>query len=308
MTQQKPFDVIVIGAGPAGLAASYALRPYLRIVIIAPDLCGKAGERMHLPWLPHGCETSNVALHWHDALLDDPHVTIVMDRVVGVAAQDDCYRVRTSQGEAYYGRAVIVACGVRPNVLGVPGEQRLACYGLSYSAISHAKLFQGRRVVVVGGAERALQAVARLSEFTSAITLVAPERAILEDTPLGLDVLRDPMVCVYSPATVLEIQGGLYVTSVTITNGAGQPRRIPTDGVFVELGLTAHTAFLGDLVKRLPNGQIRVDDQGATCSPGLFATGDVANTPNVENRLLALDNGAHVGLHAYSYLAQRAYV
>lgn len=242
------FDVIVIGAGPAGLAAAaYALQYHLNIAVIAPDVSGKAGAQIHLPWIDTNRAVSSelLAIHWQHRLLTGQHATIVNDVVVEVKAHADGYRVRTTGNLVYETRSVVIATGVTPQRLGIPDEHRLVGYGVSYSAITHAPFFKGRCAVVVGNTPRALEAVASLRRLAADVIFVTSERTMLEDTPLGQRLLGDEAVRVYSPATIIGIDGDRYVSGVTIEDDTGCEERLPSDGVFVELGLTAHTAFLG---------------------------------------------------------------
>src|SRR5262245_47451720 len=181
-------DVIVIGAGPAGLAAAnYTVRHHLKTRVIALDLAGKAAYRLRLPWL-HEQESitgEETVERLRQQLLDAPQVTRYMDSVEQVFRHDDTFQVHTTDGGVFDSHTVIVATGVSPRPLGVPGEQGLLGYGLSYSATSHAPLFATRRVVVVGDNLRALRAAAELRTIAEHVTLVAPEQFGVSGFTLG---------------------------------------------------------------------------------------------------------------------------
>jgi thioredoxin reductase len=300
-------DVIVIGAGPAGLAAAaYTLHHHLKTLVIAPDLAGRAAYRLQLPWLTEreyisGEET---VAELRRRLLASPHVTRYLDSVEQVFIHDHAFQVITAEGGAARGRSLIVATGVRPRALGVPGEQRLIGYGVSYSATSHASLFVGRSVVVIGSDLRALRAAADLLPIAAHVTLIAPDPAALKAHPLGQRLTEAERITALVGWSVAEIIGDHYLDGVIAVAPDGQVQTIPADGVFIEHGLEAPTDFLGALVRRSDSGQILVDECGATSCAGLFAAGDITNSAHVEQILIALGAGAKAGLSACAYLRE----
>src|SRR5262249_52762377 len=140
----KMHDIIVIGAGPAALAAAaYTLRHHLTTLVIAPDLAGRARFRLRVPWL-EGHEAiigEETVEQLRQQVMTTPHATRYLDVVEHVFVHDQAFHIITGEGGAFSSRAVIVATGVTPRALGIAGEQRLLGYGVSYSAISHAGLF-----------------------------------------------------------------------------------------------------------------------------------------------------------------------
>ena len=299
------YDVIVIGAGPAGLAAaSVTQRHHLTTLVIAPDLAGKAAYRLRLPWLqgPEVIVGEDTVEHLRLQLVTAQRATRRVDIVEQVFRHNDIFHVITGEGGTFTARAVIAASGVTPRTLGVLGEQRLMGYGVTYSATSHIHLFAGRRVVVVGGDLRALRAVAELRVIAEHVTLIAPDQVGLGGYALGQRLLHDQRVTVLVQATVVEIIGETHVTGIVVTTADGTTQAIPTDGVFIEHGLLAHTGFLGALVERTPTGHIVVDDRCATHCAGLFAAGDVTSSTYAEQILIALGEGTRAGLSACAYV------
>src|SRR6185436_9641067 len=173
------YDVIVLGAGPAGLAAAaVTLRYRMSALVIAPELAGKAAHRLRLPWLTQ-TETivgENTVERLRQQLITAPELIRFRDTVEQVFLHSQAFHVITGEGGAFEAHALVVATGVVPRPLGVPGEQRLMGYGVSYSATSHAHLFAGRRAAVVGGDLRALRAAAELSAIADHVTLVVPDQ------------------------------------------------------------------------------------------------------------------------------------
>ena len=303
------YDVIVIGAGPAGLAATaQAAQHQLRTLVIAPDQAGKAAYRLRLPWLQEhefilGEETVE---HLRGSMITAPQVERRMDLVERVFVHNGAFHVITDDGGAFLGRAVIVATGVTPQPLRVPGEERLMGYGVTYSATSHAPLFAERQVVVAGSDLRALRAVIELRALAAHVTLVAPDRDALLSYMLAQQLLEDPRVTVLAPAKVVEILGERYLSGVLLTTPDGEEQTIPADGLFIENGLEAHTGFLGSLVNRTTTGHIIVDDRCASSYPGLFAAGDITSTAHAEQILIALGEGVKAGLSACMYVRESA--
>jgi thioredoxin reductase len=304
-------DVIVIGAGPAGLAAAiYTARHHLKTRVIAPDLAGKAAYRLRLPWMQGsesiiGEETVELL---RAQFLDAPQTTRCMDTVEQVFRHDEAFQVHTTEGDAYNAHSVIVATGVSPRTLGVPGEQRLLGYGVTYSAVSHAPLFAGRRVVVVGDNLRALRAAAELRMIAEHVTLIAPEQFGVGGYTLGRRLLDDKRVTALVHHRVVEITGERYVTGVVVAGPDGTQIHMSADGVFIEHGLIAHTNFVGALVERTPSGHITVDDHCATRCAGLFAAGDITSTACAEQILIALGEGVKAGVGASTYLREVALI
>ena len=300
-------DVIVIGAGPAGLAAAdYALHQHLNTLMIAPDLAGKAAYRLQLPWLAEreyisGEET---VAELRRRLLTSPDIKRYLDTVERVFIHDHAFQVITAEGGAARGRSIIVATGVRPRSLGVPGEQRLLGYGVSHSAASHASLFAERPVVVIGSDLRALRAAAELLPIATHVTLIAPDPAVLQAHTLGQRLVQADRVTMLAGWRVAEIIGEHYASGVIAVAPDGQMQEIPTAGVFIQHGLEAPTDFLGALVTRTESGQIQVDDCGVTSCPGLFAAGDITTSAHAEHILIALGEGTKAGLSACAYLRE----
>lgn len=301
------YDVIVIGAGPAGLAAAvYTLQHHLSTMVVAPDLAGKAIYRLQLPWVQgHEVITGEETMEQlRQRLISTESATRYVDVVERVFQHNHEFQVITGEGGAFQARSVIVASGVTPHLLGVPGEQRLMGYGVSYSATSHMPLFRGRRVVVVGSDLRALRAAAELRLFAEHVTLIGHDHMALDGYALGRRLLHDERVTLLPDHAVVEIVGETAVSGVIAATSDGETQLIAADGVFIEHGLTAHTSFLGALVERTTSGQIVVNDRGATRIPGLFAAGDVTSTAYAEQMLIAFGEGAKAGLSACAYLLE----
>jgi thioredoxin reductase len=212
--------------------------------------------------------------------------------------------VITAEGDSAHARAVIVATGVRPRELGVPGERRLLGYGVSYSATSHAPLFVGRPVIVVGSGERALRAVVELLPIAAHVTLIAPNAAALQAYPLAQRLADMEQVTTLAGWHVAEIIGEQYASSLIASAPDGQKQTILAEGIFVEHEPEVPTDFLGALVQRDSDGKILVNDRCMTSCAGLFAAGDITSSAHAEQILIALGEGAKAGLSACAYVRE----
>jgi thioredoxin reductase len=303
------YDLIIIGAGPAGLTATaYALNKRLDFLLISEDLGGKAGSRMHLDGL-EGYETINGEETVRKflaqlAYVDVARATDRVDSVTCVAGPGGCERfeVVTGSGRTCAARAVIVATGARARLLGVPGERELLGRGVSYSAVSHAPLFWGRDTAVVGSGDLALRAVAELADIAARVYVVTPN-ALPAESPLATRIAARANVTVLPGHVLTGLSGDPYLSAMTLRSPTGSVDTVSVAGLFVELGIEANSELVAPMVDLTEGGQIRVDTRGATSRPGIFAAGDVTDAYS-EQVLIAIGDGARAALAAHEYLLE----
>ena len=295
-------DLIIVGGGPAGLtAAIYAIRKRLKMLMVSQDLGGKINYRMKLAdtethQVIRGVEI--VEKFWRE--LDYLEFARRLEPVSSITKQGDTFTVVTAGGEEMQARSVILATGSRVKQLGVPGEKKFIGRGLSYSAVSYAPLFLGRRALVVGDGPLALRAVTELALVADTVHLVARTPAAL-DTPLVKRLATDLKVVVWQGYAVKEIEGADFVERVILETPEGTTAEIETDGVFVELGLLPNSQPVLGLADVDDRGRVMVDNRNRTSCPGLFAAGDVTDA-YAEQVLIAVGEGAKAALSAYDYL------
>jgi thioredoxin reductase len=298
-------DLIVIGAGPAGIAAtSYALAKGLDVVLIGTTLGGRAGDRQH-----YSGQGEDEALVGEEAALSlqrslTAHSQHLADAVVvGLHKDDDVFSVRT-EDTIWLSRAVIITTGTKPRMLGLPSEWRSIGLGLSYSITTHAHAVAGRDVAVVGTTRRALLGVAELVQLVHSIALIAPDSVDLA-SPLGQRLQEHPRVRLLDGFQVQEIEAAVGSVQAIVVARTGTTLRLPVQAVFVELGLVPNSQLVRDLVPLDAAGCIVVDEQNHTALPGLFAAGDVTNRA-CEQILIAIGEGTRAAVSAYAYvLTQR---
>jgi len=294
------YDLIIIGGGPAGItAAATALNQRLETLIIAERWGGQTTYAMHLEEV-EGREviTGEKLLDAFRRQLDYLDFVRRFDRVNGVMHREEHFDVSTVQGDCFEARTLIIATGARPQRLNVPGEARLSGRGLSYSATTHASLFLGKDVAVVGSERRAQWATADLARKARRVYLLSPKQ--LTNTPVVHKLNQMRNVETLEGVEVREVSGEHCVEGVVIAMRHGEMREIPVQGVFVKLPRTPNSALVQEWVNCDRDGQVIVDVNCATNWPGVFAAGDVTHVS--EQVLVHIGEGAKAAISAYHYL------
>lgn len=294
------YDLIVIGGGPAGItAAAIAINQRLETLIIAERWGGQMTYEMHLEDMG-GQEviTGESLLDAFRRQLEYLEFARHFDRVTKVTPGEGSFLVETKDGDRFQSRALIIATGAKPQRLNVPGEERLAGRGLSYSAVTHAGLFLGKDVAVVGNGRRAQWAAASLARKAHRVYLLAPEPLVT--TPLASKLRRMENVTLVEGAAVQEVLGSQYVEGLRVRMPEGDEQEIPVKGVFVKLARVPNSQLVRGWVDCDEQGHIIVDVYCATSWPGVFAAGDV--TLVSEQVLVHIGEGAKAALSAYHYL------
>lgn len=302
------YDLIIIGGGPAGLtAAIYALRKHLDVLLISKDLGGKTNWRLQLPNVEqhlviNGEEVVNRfvnEIHYLD-------FARVLDKVEKVEPIAGGYRIFTRGGKdqahspaTYETKALIVATGTQGKFMNVPGEREYLMRGLCFSALSYAPLFIDRTGIVVGDTRLALMAALELAHIARHVTLVAPTHGEL-DTPLGQHLSSLSNVLILEGYAAVQVNGDDFARSLVVQKN-GDQRELPTDVIFVELGLKPNSEFIANLIELEADGRIKIDNNNRASLPGIFAAGDVTNV-YAEQVLIAIGEGAKAALAAYEYL------
>ena len=299
------YDLIIVGGGPAGLtAAIYALRKRLNVFLVSQDLGGKVNYRMEVPKVEghqviRGVEV--VEKFWRE--LDYLEFARHLEPVRQVEKEGDIFTITTSGGERLEAKSVIFATGSRVKQLGVPGEKEFIGRGISYSAISFAPLFLGRRTAVIGDGPLALRAAAELALGCELVHLVSKSTSLM-DSPVIQRLTSNSKVAIWEGYDVVEILGTDYAERLIVQGTAGPPTEIVVDGIFVELGLIPNSDPVKELVKLDADGRVVIDKLNRTSCPGLFAAGDVTDA-YAEQVLIAVGEGAKAALGAYEYLLPR---
>ncbi len=299
------FDVTVLGGGPAGLAATtYDLFARLKVALVSPDLGGKVSYPFALRDQPvvdlvWGAELTHDFAEKTAAKLQH-HIKTT---ATSVTRQDNgTFRLHLAEGDDIEARAVIVCTGVRAQRLFVSGESEFWGRGLSYSAVSHAPLFQGRNVAILGGGQRAVTAARILAPLANHIDYIVARPQQMPEGDSSEQWLNHPKITVFRGWEVQQVIGDEFVTGIDLVGINGEVRSLPVEGIFVQFGLLPNNSAVRELVELDHNGNIVINEQCATSVPGIYAAGDVT-TVCAEQVVVSLGEGAKAALAAWQYLA-----
>jgi thioredoxin reductase (NADPH) len=301
------YDVVVIGAGAAGLtAAIYSCRRSLRTLVISKDIGGQAlfaREIENYPGIPRSSGADIIQKIFEQAQGFGAEITL--DEVKSVTKEDEGrFLVKALRGQ-YLSKAVIIASGKIPRDLKVPGEERFKGSGISYCATCDAPLYRGKRVAVVGDGGYAYDAAILLSKYAAEVLLVSRRKTLLEDEELVGVIDQTKNIILLLGTNVKEVKGTFKVTSIVLESDEKGVFETTVDGVFVEMGFDVSVDAFKGLVELDDKKQIIVDSRNETTVAGVFAAGDVTNTPFKQLVISAAD-GAKAALSAYEYIQRSA--
>ncbi len=300
----KIYDVAIIGAGPAGMAAAiYAVRKNLSTLIITADVGGQLGTTYEVGNYP-GFQliTGPDLVQQFEAHMDQYEVDkLVGEKVTGLRFVDRCKTLETASGRELRARSVIIATGAFKRTLNIPGEKELSGKGVVYCSTCDGPLFKDMDIAIVGGGNSGLEAAIEMNGLARKVHLISRTEwtgdPILQDKVRSAErveslVLHDPT----------EIHGSEHVEGLTVRDlKTGKPRRLDVQGVFIEIGLYPNSEFLLDILDTNERGEIRVDSRGHTGINGVYAAGDVTDSHD-KQIVIAAGAGANAALGAFEYL------
>lgn len=298
------YDIIIIGGGPAGLtAAVYAARKLLKTLLISQDLGGQVNETLRIEnYMGYQfVEGPELIEKFNKQVAQYPLEQKVGVKVGGVSRLDGSFEVKIESGETFQSKAVIFATGKRSRSLNVPGEAEFRGKGVSYCAICDAPVFTGMKVAVVGGGNSALEATYDLIKMAEQVYLVS--LTPLTGDPITINRVKGaPNLTVFIEHQVEKIEGKEFVEAVQIKDiKTGERKRLEVAGIFVEIGLTPNSEPIKEIVKLNQLGEVKVTTTCETGVPGLFAAGDVTDTPE-KQIVIAAGEGAKAALQADRYI------
>jgi NADH-dependent peroxiredoxin subunit F len=297
-------DVIIVGAGPAGVtAAIYAKRKGLSVEIISDSVGGQVSKTGQIENYPGFEQISGLQLTKElKGQIDRLHINMNISRASKVEHVGDLFRITTEGGHSLESRSVIIASGAHWKELNVPGESEYRNRGISYCTTCDAPLFAGMDVAVVGGANSAAESVIDLMNIASKIYMVV--RSNLKADQIVVDRIKSsPKVELYEGWAVERVNGDDFVQSIEITSKTGERKKLDVGGVFVEIGLLPNTGLLKGLVSLNERNEIIIDEECKTSVEGIFACGDATNIPQ-KQIVIAAGEGAKAAMSAFEYLSR----
>ena len=308
LATRTPFDVLVVGGGPAGAAAAiYAARKGIRTGVVAERFGGQVLDTLAIENFISIPETEGpklaAALENHVRAYDVDVMNLQRAETLRPAGDDGLLTVQLASGASLRSRAVILATGARWREMNVPGEREYRGRGVAYCPHCDGPLFKGKRVAVIGGGNSGVEAAIDLAGLVSHVTLIEFDTRLRADEVLQRKLRSLPNVRIVVSAQTTEVHGaGGKVTGLSYRDrGTGEAHRLELEGVFVQIGLLPNTEWLEGTVALSPRGEIEVDARGQTSLPGVFAAGDVTTVP-YKQIVIAMGEGSKAALGAFDHL------
>lgn len=298
------YDLIIIGAGPAGITASvYAARKRMDFLVISVDIGGQTAwsgdiENYTGYQFITGVElTAKFGEH-----MKKYNVPLKEDETVTALKKQDQIIVVETKNSQYQAKTVIVASGKRSRELNVPGEKEFRNKGLTYCATCDGPVFAGKDVVVIGGGNSGVEAALQLIKIAKHIYLINITGELSGDKIMQDKVTQSKQVTVLNNTRALAVLGDKLVNALEIET-KGEKKKLTVQGVFVEIGLVPNSEF-ASILNMNQWGEIKVDSRNATNISGIFAAGDVTDVLE-KQIIIAAGEGSKAALGAFRYLAMQ---
>jgi thioredoxin reductase (NADPH) len=301
----QEYDIVIIGAGPAGLAAAiYGARSKLKTLIIEKLATGgqaaTTDDIENYPGFPKGISGPELS-----AMMAEQAKRFGTERlaakVQGLAIDGNRRIVKTNKGD-FQAPVVIIASGAAPKLLGCSGELKFRACGVSYCATCDAAFYEGAQVMVVGGGDSAVEEAMYLTKFADKVTLVHRRNSLRATKIVQERAKANPKLEIVWNTVVEEIEGTDMVEQVILKDVvSGKKRSVPIDGVFIYVGIEPNTEWLDGLVETDGQGYILTDQNMRTNLPGIYAVGDIRQKL-LRQVITAAADGAIAAFHAEKYI------
>jgi alkyl hydroperoxide reductase subunit F len=307
LTEKEPFDVLIVGGGPAGAAAAiYAARKGIRTGVLADRFGGQVLDTLAIENFVSMKETDGprfaIALEEH---VKHYEVDIMNTQRASKLVPGRMIEVQTETGAVLKSKSVILATGARWREINVPGEKEYRNHGVAYCPHCDGPLFKGKRVAVIGGGNSGVEAAIDLAGIVEHVTLIEFGAELRADAILQKKLKSLANVRTITSAQTTEIHGdGKKVNGLSYTDrGNGESHKLELEGVFVQIGLIPNTEWLKGTLDLSRFGEIEVNARGETSVPGVLAAGDVTTVP-FKQIVIAVGEGAKASLAAFDYLVR----
>lgn len=304
LTNKEPYDVLVVGGGPAGASAAiYAARKGIRTGIVAERFGGQVMDTLGIENLIGTPYTEGPKLMASvEAHVNEYDVDIMNLQRAKRLEKKDFIEIELENGAILKSKSVILSTGARWRNVGVPGEEEFKNKGVAYCPHCDGPIFEGKHVSVIGGGNSGIEAAIDLAGIVKHVTVLEFMPELKADAVLQERLHSLPNVTVIKNAQTKEITGTDKVNGISyMDRDTEETHHIELEGVFVQIGLVPNTNWLGDTVERNRIGEIVVDSRGATNIPGVFAAGDCTTHP-YKQIIISMGAGASAALGAFDHL------
>lgn len=303
------FDLLVVGGGPAGAAASiYAARKGFTTGVVTDRFGGQVLDTLAIENFISVSATEGprlaAALEQH---VNEYPVDIMKHQRAKKLVPGDIHQIELESGAVLQAKSIVISTGARWRDMNVPGEAEYRTRGVTYCPHCDGPLFKGKSVAVIGGGNSGVEAAIDLAGVVKDVTLLEFAPELKADDVLQRKLRSMNNISVVTRAKTTEVFGNdRHVTGLSYVDmQSGETKKLPVEGVFVQIGLLPNTDWLRGTVELSKFGEIVVDDHGATSVPGVFAAGDVTTVP-YKQIIIATGDGARAALGAFDYLIRHS--
>jgi thioredoxin reductase (NADPH) len=298
----KEFEIIIVGAGPAGLTAGiYVARQNVSCLIISKDLGGQMNLIPRLENYPGAIMTSGQILA---KTLETQYLSfkgeIVYDTIEKIDESEGGFKIKTTRSE-YAAKSVVLAPGKVPNMLGLENESDYFNKGIHYCTKCDAPFYQGRTTASVGVGNYLLESGLLLSRMASKMYLILKGARLAGDKDLVAAIENNKNIEIVTQSSVKAISGNSVLQQITIVDSSGAEKVLDVDALFIEMGSKINLDYVKHLVKINTKGEIEIESGGMTSHPAIFAAGDATTIP-YKQIIVACGDGSNAGLSAFNYL------
>ena len=298
----QEFEIVIVGAGPAGLSAGiYVARQNVSCLIISKDLGGQMNLIPRLENYPGAIMTSGQILA---KTLETQYLSfkgeIVYDTVEKIDEFEGGFKIKTTRSE-YRTKSVVLAPGKVPNMLGLENESDYFNKGIHYCTKCDAPFYQGRTTASVGVGSYLLESGLLLSRMASKMYLILKGSRLAGDKDLIAAIENNKNIEIVTQSSVKAISGNSVLQQITIVDSSGAEKVLDVDALFIEMGSKINLDYVKHLVKINTKGEIEIESGGMTSHPAIFAAGDATTIP-YKQIIVACGDGSNAGLSAFNYL------
>jgi len=298
----QEFEIVIVGAGPAGLSAGiYIARQNVSCLVISKDLGGQMNLIPRLENYPGTIMSSGPILA---KTLETQYLSfkgeMVYDTVEKIDEADGGFKIKTSRSE-YMAKAIVLAPGKVPNMLGLENESEYYNKGIHYCTKCDAPFYQGKTTASVGVGSYLLESGLLLSRMASKMYLILKGSKLGGDKDLIATIENNKNIEIVTQSSVKAITGNSVLQQITIVDSSGVEKVLDVDALFIEMGSKINLDFVKHLVKINSKGEIEIESGGMTSNPAIFAAGDATTIP-YKQIIVACGDGSNAGLSAFNYI------